>query len=208
VNAALRLRQTGEIVGAVPLFATAPLFRSRHLRWGATPEEVAAAMPGDGIVEAPTFDATRAITIDAPPGRVWPWLVQVGRGRAGFYSYDLLDNGGRPSADRILPEHQNLKVGDRIPMTEKVTDATSFRVTAIDPGRSLLWKKAGSTWAWTLTPLEGRRTRLVTRLRDRYPWRSSPGTALLSLVLLEHGDFAMMRRMLLGIKARAEANRG
>ncbi len=199
------LRAAVEVVPAAPLFATAPLYRSWHLHWGATKDEVGASMPGDEIVPKPTFDATRAITIDAPPEAVWPWLVQIGRGRAGFYSYDLLDNAARPSADRILPEHQQLQVGDWIPMARRISETTAFRVAGLEPGHWLLWEKPHSTWAWTLTPVDGgRRTRLVTRLRDRYPWRRSPALALLSLILLEHGDFPMMRKMLLGLKARAE----
>ncbi len=205
------LREAGEVALASPMFAAAPVLRHWHVRWGATDEEVAAPMPGDSTVPKPSFAATRAITIDAPPETVWPWIVQVGFGRAGFYSYDLFDNAGRPSAEEILPEHQEAKVGDRVPMSRKVSDTTSFRIAAVGPGRSLLWEKPGSTWAWTLTPAAGgRATRLVTRLKATYAWRSSPGLTVLTLILLEHGDFPMMRKMLLGIKARAEreANRG
>jgi hypothetical protein len=205
MRAATLLRETGEVALAAPIFVTAPLLRHWHLRWGATDDEVAAPMPGDEIVAQPSFCATRAITIDAPPEIVWRWLVQVGIGRAGFYSYDLLDNAGRPSANAILPEHQSPRVGDRMPMAAKVTDTTSFRVAAVDPGRTLLWEKPHSTWSWTLAPLAGgQATRLVTRLQDHYAWRESPALALLSLILFEHGDFPMMRRMLIGIRARAE----
>lgn len=198
------LRQAGEVALAAPLFAAAPLLRHRHVRWGATDGEVAAAMPGDEIVPKSSFCATRAITIDAPPQAVWPWLTQVGFGRAGFYSYDLLDNLGRPSADRILPGGDPA-VGDWVPMSGRVSETTAFRVAGVEHGRSLLWVKPHSTWSWTLTPVAGgRATRLVTRLKDRYPWRSSPGIALLSLILFEHGDFPMMRKMLLGLRSRAE----
>jgi hypothetical protein len=96
---------------ASPLFLFAPLFRRWHLRWGATDVEVSEAMPGDELVSEPSFNATRAITIDAPPEAVWPWLVQIGYGRAGWYSYDLLDNGARPSAERILPEFPGAEGG-------------------------------------------------------------------------------------------------
>src|SRR5829696_3281795 len=85
-------------------------------RWGATDEEVAAALPGDGIIPDPAGSTTRAITITAAPGDVWPWLVQLGYGRAGWYSYDWIDNDGRPSADRVVPELQDLAVGDQILM--------------------------------------------------------------------------------------------
>lgn len=198
-------RGLGEIAAASPLFLFAPLYRRRHLRWGATDAEVAAPMPGDELVQDPSFNATRAITIDAPPKAVWPWLVQIGYGRAGFYSYDLFDNAGHPSAEHILPQHQQPQVGDWIPMAARVNETTAFKIKQINPNHSMLWEKPHSTWAWKLKPLHGNRTRLITRLRDRYSWRASPVNALLSLILLEFGDFPMMRKLLLGVKRRAEA---
>jgi hypothetical protein len=198
------LRGLAEVAVALPLFLVAPLLRRWHLRWGATDAEVAAAMPGDELVERPSFSATRAITIDARPEAVWPWIVQMGFGRAGFYSYDLLDNEAVPSADRILPEHQQPHVGDRVPMARRVSETTAFRVRAFEQNSWMLWEKPHSTWSWVLTPLEGGRTRLVTRLEDRFDWRRSPGNALLSVILFELGDFPMMRKLLLGVKARAE----
>jgi hypothetical protein len=195
---------TDVIVGS-PRFATAPLVRSWHLRWGATEEEVKASMPGDEIVPRPSFNATRAATIAAPPADVWPWLVQLGFGRAGWYSYDLFDNAARPSARRILPEFQHPSVGDWVPMASKVNETTAFKITEIEPNRLMLWDKPGSTWAWKLTPLDGgRQTRLVTRLRQVYDWRGSPANALLTLLLFEWGDFPMMRKLLLNVKERAE----
>ncbi len=95
--------QVRQVLADLPLFFTAPLFRRWHLRWGATPGEVEAALPGDEDVRSPQFRCTRAITIQAPPSLVWPWLVQVGCLRAGFYSNDLLDNLGHPSARDIVP---------------------------------------------------------------------------------------------------------
>jgi hypothetical protein len=197
------LRGLADVAAASPLFAFAPIYRRRHLRWGATDAEVAGTMPGDELVPETSFNATRAITIDAPPEAVWPWLVQIGYGRAGFYSYDLFDNAARPSAQRILPEHQQPQVGDWVPMASKVNDTTAFKIKAFEPNRWLLWEKPHSTWAWKLVPLEDR-TRLVTRVKDRYAWRSSPGNALVSLILFEFGDFPMMRKLLLGVKRRAE----
>jgi hypothetical protein len=199
-------RGLGEIAAASPVFLFAPLYRHWHLRWGATAAEVAAPMPGDELVPHPSFDTTRAIKIDAPPEDVWPWLVQIGYGRAGFYSYDLFDNAGRPSAERILPEHQHPLIGDWVPMAAKVNETTAFKITAIEPNRSLLWEKPHSTWAWKLEPIPGDRTRLVTRLKDDYSWRADPANALLSLILFEFGDFPMMRKLLLGVKRRAEGN--
>ncbi len=137
-----------DVILASPLFITAPLVRRRHLRWGATDDEVAGAMPGDEIVPKPSFSATRALSIAAPPEAVWPWLVQVGFGRAGFYSYDIFDNAARPSADRILPEYQDPRVGDWVPMASKVNETTAFEIKAFGPNSWLLWEKPNSTWSW------------------------------------------------------------
>jgi hypothetical protein len=198
----LVLGQVTDVLAGLPLFLLAPLVRHWHLRWGATPEEVNQAMPGDDLVQVSHFTATRAITIDTPPEKVWPWLVQAGYRRAGFYSYDLLDNLARPSADAVLPEWQHPRVGDlAAPMANPPTVETSFRVAQIDDTRSLVWSKPDSSWSWTLSVLPRGRTRLVTRLKQRY--RPTPA-ALITVILAEFGDFPMMRKMLFGIKRRAE----
>jgi hypothetical protein len=198
------LAEVADAVTALPLLLSAPLYRRRHLHWGTTPAEArAAAMPGDDLVPVSHFTATRAITINNGARDIWPWLIQVGYGRVGFYSYDLLDNLGRPSATAIMQQWQRAGIGDvAAPMASNPTPTTSFRVTDVEPGERLVWAKPDSTWAWTLTPLGPGRTRLVTRLRQRY--RPTPG-GLLTIILAEFGDFAMMRKMLLGIKTRAEA---
>jgi hypothetical protein len=196
-------RMTAEVLVASPRFLTAPLYRRWHLRLGATDAEVASAMPGDEIVPEPSFTATRAITIAAPPVQVWPWIVQIGTRRAGFYSYDLFDNAARPSADHILPEFQATRIGDWVPMSTTVNQTTAFKVKAFEPNQWLLWAKPHSTWSWQLTPVDGG-TRLVTRLKEQYRWRSSPGLSLLTLFLFEFGDFPMMRKLLIGIRQRAE----
>jgi hypothetical protein len=103
------------------------------------------------------FRSGRVISIDAPPDAVWPWIVQLGTGRAGFHSYDLLDNGARSSADEILPEFRHPRVGDRVAMSGTVNETTAFRVAGFEPGAWLLRTKPHSTWAWTLTPLDGGR---------------------------------------------------
>jgi hypothetical protein len=195
--------ELADVAVAVPLFAAGPLLRRWHRRWGATDAEVAAAMPGDELVPGSQTFCTRAITIDAPPGAVWPWLVQVGFGKAGFYANDLLDNVAHPSADRILDEFQDPKVGDWVPMFSKVNDTTAFRIAAIKPAEELVWGKPDSTWAWTLTDIGGR-TRLVTRVRILHQWQRRTD-AVMSFVLMEFGDFPMMRKMLLTLKLRAEA---
>ena len=196
-------REVRDLALSVPLFVTSPLLRHWHRRCGATDAEVAAALPGDELVPGAHVFCTRAITIDAPPEAVWPWLVQVGFGKAGFYSHDVLDNVAHLSADRILDEFQDPDVGDWVPMFSKVNDTTAFKIAAIKPDEELLWVKPDSTWAWTLTDI-GERTRLVTRLRVLYRWHR-PGDALISLVFMELGDFSMMRKMLRTLKQRAEA---
>jgi hypothetical protein len=163
-------------------------------------------MPGDELVPVSHFTATRAITVEADPELVWPWLVQVGFRRAGFYTYDLLDSLGEPSAEKILPEWQHPRIGDvAAPMTGEATPSTSFRVAAARRPEYLVWSKPDSSWAWQLTRLPLGRTRLATRLKQHY----RPGPSLIFTVpLLEFGDFPMMRKMLLGIKARAEQGDG
>jgi hypothetical protein len=196
-------RQVATVVADLPLFVTAPLYRHWHLRWGATADELAAPMPGDGLVPRAGFRATRAISIAAPPEAVWPWLVQVGCLRAGFYSNDLLDNLGHPSARAIRPELQTLRLGQWVPMSPTPSEDTAFRVDGFEVDHWLLWRKQDSTWAWRLTATPTGGTRLVTRVQAAYDWRR-PGRALVGALLLELGDFAMMRRMLLGIRDRAE----
>ena len=199
------LHQLRALAADVPLFLTAPLYRRWHLRWGATPAEVASSLPGDDMMPRAQFRCTRAITIDAPPEAVWPWLVQAGCLRGGFYSNDLLDNLGHPSAREILPELQHLEVGQWVPMSATTpSDTTALKVDGFEVNRWLLWRKPDSTWVWTLTEPGRGTTRLVTRIHARYDWRR-PALALFGVVLMELGDFAMMRRMLRGIKERSEA---
>ena len=198
--------EIGDVLRDVPAFLTAPLYRRRHLHWGATPAEVDMSLPGDTRFPDAQFRSTRAITIDAPPESVWPWLVQVGCGLAGFYSDDLLDNLGRPSATTIVPALQDLELGQWVPMSPSATptDRTAFTVDAFEINRSLLWTKPDSAWFWQLTPIDGGGTRLVTRIHAVYDWRH-PFSAVFGAVLMEFGDFAMQRGMLRGIKARAES---
>jgi hypothetical protein len=181
------------------------------MRWGATGDEVTAAMPGDDVVRVARFNATRAITIDVPREAVWPWIVQLGYGRAGFYTYDLIDNGAKPSATVVMEQCQDVKVGDLVPMFHETHGlAIAYVVESFETNRRMLWvhrphehEPPDSTWSWRLSALPGGRTRLVTRLKQDYRW-ATPRLAIFNMILMEFGDFAMERRMLKGIKQRAE----
>jgi hypothetical protein len=192
-------------VAAVAVVAVAffGLYRPWHLRWGATPEDLARSMPGDQIVRRAIFNATRAVTIDARPEDIWPWIVQIGFGRAGWYSYDLFDNLGRHSSERIVSELQHIAVGDLVPLGPG--EGSGMFVKEFVPNQSMLWwtgKDGQTTWAWGLYPTSDGATRLVTRVRTPFSWRQ-PVSAVW-LVLTEVADFPMMRKCLLGIKRRAE----
>jgi hypothetical protein len=176
--------------------------RPRMFSWGATSAEIRSSLAGDDLCPRPQLNATRAVTIAARPEDVWPWLVQWGWNRAGFYSYDLLDNLGRPSARSILPQFQHLRVGDWVPMGGKPTPATAYRVARLELGALMLWEKPGGTWLWLLAPADAGHTRLITRLRSRYAWGKP--AIVTELILMEIGDPFMMRKCLLGIKQRAE----
>lgn len=182
--------------------------RPRHLRWGATDEEAARAMPGDDLVREPQYVTTRAITIHAPPERIWPWLVQMGEGRGGFYSYVWIERllGMRlENTDRILPQFQQLKVGDSFAVDPQ--DEYVMQVKGLEPERALVlgpstptpWGDA--TWAMVLSPLDAHSTRLVSRARV---WFRSKGWMLGILSFLDLGQLLMEHKWLLGVKERAE----
>jgi hypothetical protein len=190
-------------VAAVVAVAFFGFYRPWHLRWGATGQELARTMPGDEIVKRPIFDATRVVTINARPEDVWPWIVQIGFGRAGWYSIDLFDNLGRHSSERIVPELQHIEVGDLVPLGPG--EGSGMFVKEFVPNRSMLWwagKEGQTSWAWGLYPTSDGATRLVTRVRAPVSWRQ-PMTAVW-LGLTEVADFPMMRKCLLGIKRREE----
>lgn len=142
-------------------------YRPWQLRWGATRAEGAARMPGDELIRGRRWRATRAVEIAASAESVWPWLAQMGAGRAGWYSYDLVDNGGTPSAREIRPELQTLRVGDRMRFTAGSEDA--FTVRRVDPGRCLVLAgrvPAGVVVAtFVIHPLGEQRSRLVHRVQ-------------------------------------------
>lgn len=196
------------------------VIRPWHRRWGATGEEVERPLPGDDLVSGCNFDTTRAITIDARPEEVWPWLVQIGQGRGGFYSYDWLENTmdlGIHSASQILPECQDLKVGDTIALEP---EGSGYTVAIVEPGSHLVLLTRGegdseldavfrnahaeSTWAFVLEEFEHARTRLIVRWRARWDLMASPLSCAIGVVL-DPIEFVMEQKMMRGIKERAEA---
>jgi len=192
---------------------TAPLSRLWFRSWGATPEECARALPGDDIVAEPKLAYTRAITIEAPPSAVWPWLVQLGQGRGGLYSYDGLENligCELHNADAILPEHQHLAVGDRVLFGPEEKKFPGQVVLEIEPERALVMcaldpetREPDRSFSWVFVlERRGNATRLLLRGRNGY----APGLDNhLAWHVAEPIAFVMERRMLFGIKARAEA---
>jgi len=201
-------------IGAAALAAYALLLRPWHLRWGATSAESDERLPADDLVPHPKNEATHAITIDAPVEDVWPWLVQVGQTRAGFYSYTWLENlmgCHMQNADRIVPEWQSMKKGDPVWLDPK---APPLSVIIFEPYRAIVLGKSpdhqgtygvantGGTWGFFLKRVDDKTTRLLARNR----WDRKPGLLnwLGSYVLLEPAHFVMERKMLLSITNRAE----
>lgn len=178
------------------------LFRPWQLRWGATDEEIKRAMPGDEIVSRASFNATRAVTIHAPAASIYPWIVQMGVTRAGWYSYAWLDYLARRSAEAILPAHQNIQVGDLIPLSPD--GKQGMAVQGFSHNEWLVWwdKRGDTSWAWAIYPEGEASARLITRVRVKYRWFSP---AILFNLLIEFFDILMMRQCLLGIRRRAEA---
>lgn len=183
--------------------------RPRQLRWGASARECEASLPGDDLIVSPDLTATRAITVRTPAGRVWPWIAQLGQGRGGFYSYDFLENLACcdiHSADRIVPEWQDIKIGDQI----KLAPAVGLEVIAVEPGRSLVLRGGvpmgntpapyDFTWAWVLRDEPGGTTRLL--VRERYACTRPSARFLVEPV--EAVSFVMSQKMLRGIRDRAE----
>jgi hypothetical protein len=176
-------------------------------QWGATPSDVARVMAGDSLLADHTYSGTMAVIVNARPEHIWPWLVQIGYQRGGLYSYDSLDRLfgylDRPSATRILPEFQHLAVGDHIPLGR----GPSWPVAILEPNRALVLDMrnmvGGLDWVWQfgLYPVDETRTRLISRSRVR----AQPLWARLVTHAIEPAGFVMTRRMLLGLKQRAEA---
>jgi hypothetical protein len=196
------------------------VLRPWHQHWGMTPDELARSWPGDELVPNATSDATHAITIHAPAPRIWPWIVQIGQDRAGFYSYTQLENlvgCEMRNADQIVPEWQERKVGDMVWMTpkEKFNGVGRMEIAVLQPNRAMILVPprdvppsqrpgagANGTWGFILDPIDEHSTRLImrgrgerqTRVRDR----------VLGYAFWEPAHFIMERKMMLAIKERAE----
>jgi hypothetical protein len=183
--------------------------RPWQLRWGATDEEMDATLAGDDLIPNPDLMATRAITVHTAADQVWPWIAQLGQGRGGFYSYDALENlvgCDIHSADRVVPDWQDLKVGDQVKLHPEV----GLGVTAVEPGRALVLRGGvpmgavpppyDTTWAFVLREQADGTTRLLVRERYAYTQRWAP--LLVEPVAVV--AFVMSQRMLRGVRDRAE----
>jgi hypothetical protein len=186
--------------------------------YGSTRAERSSRLPGDGFIEHPTVQTDHAVTVDAPPANIWPWLVQMGWGRGGWYTARWVDRllfpANGPSADRIEPALQDLEVGGFIPDGAPETEC-GFDVVHLDPERALVlrsdshlpasWRDRARldwTWAFVLTPLDGGRR---TRYHFRSRWVTEPWWFTASGWLgIVPADFVMSRDMLRGVKERAE----
>lgn len=190
----------------------APWKRTWRQRWGARPDEPDPSLPGEVLIPNPTWGFTHAVSISAPPEAVWPWVVQIGQGRGGFYSFEKLENmfGCRiTNADRILPDHQTLSVGDEIRLHPS---SPALHVAIVEPGRSLVLRgvptdgtaaETDNLWAFHVCADGPGRSRLVERGMTIH------GTSLTDRLFFSHHlvepiGFVMSREMLLGIKERAE----
>jgi len=197
-------------LGAVALAVYAVFVQPWMMRWGATDAEVQMTLPGDDLVPNPTTQSTRAITIHTPAAEVWPWLVQIGQDRGGFYSYTFLENmvgADIHNLNRIIPEFQPLEVGDfvrSVPpdyMSGRLGDMGGWYVAALEPNRTLVLKGWG---AFVLDPVDEKSTRLI--IRSRFDFRGL--VRVPEYLILQPIHFIMERRMMLGIKEQAEAGGG
>ena len=209
---------------ALSLGAYALFIRPRIVRWGATVEEVLSSYPGAELIPNGERCSTMAVTIDAPPSRVWPWLVQMGYRRAGWYSWDALDNFGRRSASELHPEWQSIKVGDVLAGPDASEPEKAWEVAELEPERLLVLRAtmdlrgrrfdprgprpssySDSTWSFWLKDLPGEKTRLIV---SGY-WQMEPRWLLriASPLAYEWTHWVMQTRQFANLKRLVEAPR-
>jgi hypothetical protein len=217
-----QLADIGEGISGACMTAIAiitPFLRTWRTKWGATEKEYNDPLTGDDIIANPKWQYTQAITINVPAEKVWPWLVQIGQGRGGFYSYQVLENlvgCNIHNADRIIPEFQHLEVGDNVLLHPKVP----YPVALVEPGHAIVLHydtRAGltpipgtkavdyfeSTWLFFIDTGNGNSTRMISRFRIDY--NLSMWNKISYGYFVEPVSSTMQRKMLLGIKRRAEA---
>ncbi len=194
------------VLGVIALIVIAIVLLTPWMdRWGATRDEIASALPGDGLVAAPLSIVNRAVTINAAPEKIYPWIVQLGANKGGMYSYTWLEallNCRMTNADRIHPEWQDLKVGDLVRMCPKEPAPPPYIVAMLEPNHSVVMghQENGAwvdLWEFQITPQVDGSSRLLLRTRTMAVggfWTA-----------IHPGVFVMERGMLLGIKSRAEA---
>ena len=187
-----------------------PLIQPWVLTWGAEKNEIQASLAGDEMITGNLVESTRAVSISAPAGSVWPWLLQIGQGRGGFYSYDFLENLGGcdiHTLDTILPELQDLQVGDRIYLGSQET-LVHYEVVLLEENAYLVMQSinpadgsTGETWGFYLQPVDAENTRLVIRHRSLI---SQDKIERMIYSVLEPISFMMEQRMLLGLRSHSE----
>jgi hypothetical protein len=193
-------RSTASALGVALAVGYGRLLRRSVLTWGASKVEASSRLPGDELLEDADGVTTRAIGIAAPAASVWPWLAQIGPApRGGAYTYDWIENLlglNMHSADRVLPDFQNPQVGDTIGF-----GSNEMRLERVEPDRALAWRSQDGNWVWSfvLEPRDGG-SRLISRNR----FRLSTSLARLGMLAMEPASLVMERKMLQGIKARAE----
>jgi hypothetical protein len=205
MTASVKQAASQKLFRAAAVFACASLLYRKLLRqpiltWGATAEEAEARLPGDELLANADGVATRAITIDAPASAVWPWIAQMGPSpRGGAYTYDWIENLlglDMHSADTVLPEYQHPQVGEGFGYG---TNKMSYAI--VEPERVLATQSADGNWVWSFILDErGGRTRLISRNRFRLPRLRDR----IGMIPMEPGSLVMERKMLYGIKQRAE----
>jgi hypothetical protein len=202
-------KRAGSALGAVAGAAAAHIaayesWRGWSLNWGAMRSEADAVLPGDDLLARPDVVTTRVIGIEAPASLVWPWLAQMGPGRAGAYTYDWIENLfglNMHSASTILPEFQHVAVGDAWRLGSR---GPVLRVALVEPQHALVVRSDDGNWVWALVLEPGcDLTRLISRNRIAMPGATRLRQAFTRYVM-EPGSLVMERKMLLGIRARAE----